>query len=812
MSSYTAYAFPDGELTNGPCVDGQAWVKSGEVYVPGSTTLIAHGSDHHTGTIGTESQIAFDKTSGHDHDGIDSKAVSYLTLLNVPATFPPSSHNHDGSYSPLGHDHDGTYAALVHNHDGTYSLVGHTHSAVGTDTQITYNDGGTSAGADGLTWDKTKKQLEIDGGTTDPALVVSGGQAIEYGTELLTNPAFDPEGGGWELGAGAEYQATGGLWLYNGVVSTVEVSAGGTGYQVGDVLSLGADTWGNDSAGTSAISAGYTVFTDGDGRLPNGAVIDSIALYSTASSGTIKVKSLAMNANEEGNGSNATVVATNIETFTKTSSGSQTFVFTTPWTVPSTGDYYLGAYVSVAQGNGLKSTAGQSARYYVGDASGSVSFGDALNLRVQIKANFASFGDRATVTVETLSGSAVATVSITYASSKYLTGVIATTGGNGTGCEIDITAVTTGSFTQDISGLTVGETYYCEIVFHNDNIGSMLGSTPNYTIEASIPGGAHPYWAVAVIATSGTFSFHMYDGNLLTTITKITSISYKRVTQLAGDIYQLYGSDAEPLMRIRNLPGSSDSLIWGADTANKLACATNVIIIGNHALKEAITAYETVCIGNEALDGNQGLNGAGCHTCVGYRAGKGTTAFQHTAFGWQALYTENDESYCTAFGAGAGMDSSGGLSNFFGFYAGHNSHGDGNMFVGTSAGDGLTIDSCMIWAPGQTGEPFFYGIHDETGTTGYCNLRGDWQPTITDTFDMGSAALTWNKVFTNQLNLGTLPANGIKTGTAAPTTGAHLVGEVVINSAPASEGVFAWVCTTAGTPGSWAPLTLGAAA
>lgn len=39
--------------------------------------------------------------------------------------------------------------------------------------------------------------------------------------------------------------------------------------------------------------------------------------------------------------------------------------------------------------------------------------------------------------------------------------------------------------------------------------------------------------------------------------------------------------------------------------------------------------------------------------------------------------------------------------------------------------------------------------------------------------------------------------------TAAPTTGAWPVGAVVWNSAPASGGVLGWVCTAAGTPGTW---------
>jgi hypothetical protein len=38
---------------------------------------------------------------------------------------------------------------------------------------------------------------------------------------------------------------------------------------------------------------------------------------------------------------------------------------------------------------------------------------------------------------------------------------------------------------------------------------------------------------------------------------------------------------------------------------------------------------------------------------------------------------------------------------------------------------------------------------------------------------------------------------------AAPTTGTYRVGDIVYNSAPASAGYVGWVCTVAGTPGTW---------
>ena len=39
--------------------------------------------------------------------------------------------------------------------------------------------------------------------------------------------------------------------------------------------------------------------------------------------------------------------------------------------------------------------------------------------------------------------------------------------------------------------------------------------------------------------------------------------------------------------------------------------------------------------------------------------------------------------------------------------------------------------------------------------------------------------------------------------TAAPSTGTYSVGDIIYNSAPVAGGFIGWVCTTAGTPGTW---------
>lgn len=54
----------------------------------------------------------------------------------------------------------------------------------------------------------------------------------------------------------------------------------------------------------------------------------------------------------------------------------------------------------------------------------------------------------------------------------------------------------------------------------------------------------------------------------------------------------------------------------------------------------------------------------------------------------------------------------------------------------------------------------------------------------------------------------TAAGSGHTMGTAAPTTGAHVLGETIYNSAPEAGGNMGWVCTTAGTPGTWKPWGL----
>lgn len=47
--------------------------------------------------------------------------------------------------------------------------------------------------------------------------------------------------------------------------------------------------------------------------------------------------------------------------------------------------------------------------------------------------------------------------------------------------------------------------------------------------------------------------------------------------------------------------------------------------------------------------------------------------------------------------------------------------------------------------------------------------------------------------------------NKIESGNAIPTTGTYAVGDMIINTTP-TNGIYAWVCATAGTPGTWIVL------
>lgn len=78
----------------------------------------------------------------------------------------------------------------------------------------------------------------------------------------------------------------------------------------------------------------------------------------------------------------------------------------------------------------------------------------------------------------------------------------------------------------------------------------------------------------------------------------------------------------------------------------------------------------------------------------------------------------------------------------------------------------------------------------------------------TTTEQFGTGAAVPYAFYAPNLVVGDTMANArrMSNGTAAPTSGAHGVGEIVWNRTPASGQPMGWVCSAAGTPGSWLPL------
>ena len=92
--------------------------------IPGSFIPSAHGSSVHSGTIGTESQITFTNSEGHNHNGTGSTAVGYSTLSGIPSTFAPSTHGSSAHSGTIGAESDVTFTnSGGHNHNGTGSTT-----------------------------------------------------------------------------------------------------------------------------------------------------------------------------------------------------------------------------------------------------------------------------------------------------------------------------------------------------------------------------------------------------------------------------------------------------------------------------------------------------------------------------------------------------------------------------------------------------------------------------------------------------------------------------------------------------------------
>lgn len=125
---------------------------------------------------------------------------------------------------------------------------------------------------------------------------------------------------------------------------------------------------------------------------------------------------------------------------------------------------------------------------------------------------------------------------------------------------------------------------------------------------------------------------------------------------------------------------------------------------------------------------------------------------------------------------------------------------------------------------------FTFGANSESGGLDAWKLKFDsgnnawtWQFANSPAFQPLSYINSLATAYTNKGLTGPVFQNGYAVtntgvasvkvrllGTAAPTTGTYEVGDIVYNSAPVAGGTIGFVCTTAGTPGTW--KTFGAIA
>jgi len=100
----------------------------------------------------------------------------------------------------------------------------------------------------------------------------------------------------------------------------------------------------------------------------------------------------------------------------------------------------------------------------------------------------------------------------------------------------------------------------------------------------------------------------------------------------------------------------------------------------------------------------------------------------------------------------------------------------------------LTVDSVDVNTVSGSGKAFYANGGDVTFNN--CSATGA-------AANLSIAAGTNKRETNNSWNA------RVNYGTAAPAAGTWAVGDTTYNSAPAASGTMGWVCTTAGTPGTW---------
>jgi hypothetical protein len=118
-------------------ISGGVWEHSlAQISVPAASASVINARITDQRTYATSNiGSALDLTSGHDHDGADSKKVTFADLLSIPATFAPSTHAHTSA----GTGGTIAYASLT-SIPTSFNPDAHAHAAASEEGQIAYTN------------------------------------------------------------------------------------------------------------------------------------------------------------------------------------------------------------------------------------------------------------------------------------------------------------------------------------------------------------------------------------------------------------------------------------------------------------------------------------------------------------------------------------------------------------------------------------------------------------------------------------------------------------------------------------------------
>jgi hypothetical protein len=225
-------------------------------------------------------------------------------------------------------------------------------------------------------------------------------------------------------------------------------------------------------------------------------------------------------------------------------------------------------------------------------------------------------------------------------------------------------------------------------------------------------------------------------------------LSFKQVTAFPSATLFLNGTGGNPLFGFGNIDETDNSILVKASSSCNWVQGYDCTTFGAKAGDALRGTYSVTAFGAYALDSVTWEYGG---TAFGAKAGKGYKGIECTFMG-QSAGEQATGNYIIGIGQNAANYA---INATYGIHIGKNagqgSNGASNIFIGPIAGQSTTIANCLIITPTASANNFLYGIHDNASTTGYLNLRGDFNPSTADTYDHGTDILAWNKTFANEV-------------------------------------------------------------